>query len=78
MLHLPFAEPARWTAHRKAEVVIAVRQGNLGLAEACRRYKISSMEFLEWEQRYERDGLDGLKAKARTKRSDDPPQPSAK
>jgi transposase-like protein len=76
-LRLPFAEPARWTAQRKEEVVIAVHQGHLGLAEACRRHKISAMEFLEWEQRYEREGLAGLKAKARTKRPSDPLQSPA-
>ncbi len=71
---LLFAKPVRWTAQRKAELIVAVRQGDLGQAEACKWYKISPEEFSRWKQRYEQNGLEGLKVFARTKRSNEPLQ----
>ena len=65
---LPFAEPLRWTAQRKAELIVAVGQGDLGQAEACKCYKISPEEYSRWKQRYEQNGLEGLKVFARPRR----------
>jgi len=53
---LPFQLPPittrRWVARRKAEVVAAVHAGMLSALEACRRYRLSPEEFLEWERHY--------------------------
>ena len=59
--NLPSANTIRWTIRRKAEVVAAVRNGLLGLDEACERYRLSAEEFLNWEQLIAAHGLCGLK-----------------
>ena len=46
---------------RKAEVVTAVRNGLIGLDEACERYRLSVEEFLSWEQMVNAHGLRGLR-----------------
>jgi hypothetical protein len=63
--NLPPANLKRWVARRKAEVIAAVKGGLLTMPEACRRYNLSSEEFLEWERHYEADGLVGLRASAK-------------
>ena len=45
---LPPVRSVRWTARRKAAVVLAVTSGRLSISEAQRRYRISKEEFLEW------------------------------
>jgi hypothetical protein len=64
-LNLPPANTARWVARRKAEVIAAVHGGLLTMADACRRYSLSSDEFLEWERHYKKHGLEGLRASIR-------------
>jgi hypothetical protein len=49
---LPPITTRRWVARRKAEVVAAVHAGMLSALEACRRYRLSPDEFLEWERHY--------------------------
>jgi len=49
---LPPITTRRWVARRKAEVVAAVHAGMLSALEACRRYRLSPEEFLEWERHY--------------------------
>ena len=51
-LNLPTQNVMRWTARRKAEVVAAVEAGMLTIPDACRRYRLSPEEFLEWERHY--------------------------
>ena len=58
---LPPANPKRWVAHRKAEVVAAVRRGLLSLDAACERYGLSAEEYLSWESAIAQYGLDGLR-----------------
>ncbi|HEY0282987.1 MAG TPA: DUF1153 domain-containing protein [Rhizomicrobium sp.] len=53
--------PKRWVAHRKAEVVAAVRGGYLSLDEACKRYALSLEEYLSWQREIDRFGLAGLR-----------------
>lgn len=50
----------RWFIRRKTEVVTAVRNGLIGLDEACDRYCLSVEEFLNWEQLVNAHGLRGL------------------
>jgi hypothetical protein len=51
----------RWVIRRKAEVVTAVRNGLIGMDEACERYRLSVEEFLNWEQLVNTHGLRGLR-----------------
>ena len=59
--NLPPADTERWVIRRKAEVVAAVRNGLIGLDEACERYRLSTEEFLNWEQVMVAHGLRGLR-----------------
>ena len=59
--NLPPADTERWVIRRKAEVVAAVRNGLIGLDEACERYRLSVEEFLNWQQLIESHGLRGLR-----------------
>ncbi len=58
---LPPPDTKRWVIRRKAEVVAAVRNGLLGIDEACERYRLSTEEFLNWERLIAVHGLRGLK-----------------
>jgi hypothetical protein len=49
----------RWVPRRKAEVVIAVRDGVLSLGEACNRYCLSLDELAQWQRSYNMGGLGG-------------------
>jgi hypothetical protein len=55
------SQPKRWVAHRKAEIVAAVRGGYLSLSEACLRYSLSIEEYLTWEREIDLSGLPGLR-----------------
>lgn len=57
---LPPSNTVRWSPQRKAAVVEAVRNGLIGLDEACRRYQLSAEEFLEWQQALKVHGVGGL------------------
>mgnify|MGYP003342488581 CR=1 FL=1 len=58
---LPPANTQRWVIRRKAEVVVAVRGGLLTLEEACARYRLTTDEFLSWQQAIDRWGMAGLR-----------------
>lgn len=58
---LPPANTQRWVIRRKAEVVTAVRGGLLTLEEACERYRLTTEEFLGWQQSIDRWGMAGLR-----------------
>jgi Protein of unknown function (DUF1153) len=61
MADLPAAHTKRWVSRRKAEVVAAVRGGLLSMDEACRRYMLTTDEFLSWQSSIDRFGLAGLR-----------------
>lgn len=56
---LPSPMTTRWVIRRKAEVVLAVRGGLLGLDEACTRYQLTVQEFYSWHSAIEKRGLLG-------------------
>jgi hypothetical protein len=58
---LPPANTQRWVIRRKAEVVVAVRGGLLTLEDACARYRLTTDEFLSWQQAIDRWGMPGLR-----------------
>jgi Protein of unknown function (DUF1153) len=53
----------RWSARRKASVVLAVRAGTLSRERAREFYFLSEEELSMWEDRFEVDGLGGLRLK---------------
>jgi len=63
---LPLPGKIRWVARRKAELVAAVGGGLFTMQEACQRYAISVEEFTEWERRYVKRGLRGLRVSVRS------------
>jgi Protein of unknown function (DUF1153) len=58
---LPAPDTKRWVSRRKAQVVAAVRGGLLSMDEACRRYMLTTDEFLSWQSSIDRFGLAGLR-----------------
>ena len=64
-IFLPPAGWKRWSAGNKAAVVMAVRSGKLGRAEAYERYMLSAEELSGWEEAFNLDGLAGLQATRR-------------
>jgi hypothetical protein len=68
-LNLPPVNITRWVPRRKAEVVAAVEAGILTMPDACRRYRLSSEEFLEWDRRFKAGKLGSLKPKRRARRT---------
>jgi two-component system, cell cycle response regulator DivK len=65
---LPPAGLKRWSAWRKAAVMIAVRSGAISVREACDRYILSEEELSQWEGAFNRDGVTGLRVKSRSRR----------
>ena len=61
---LPLAgSTTRWSAWKKAAVVVAVQSGTLGRSEAYDRYMLSEEELSRWEEAFGQDGIAGLQAK---------------
>ncbi len=60
--HLPPPNTQRWVVRRKAQVVSAVRAGELTLEQACERYNLSEEEFRSWMALYDNYGVRGLRA----------------
>jgi hypothetical protein len=47
---LPPPNARRWYRRDKRKVIAAVRRGSLDFREACRRYRLSYEEFVDWER----------------------------
>src|SRR3979490_1860306 len=65
----PAGSTTRWSAQRKAVVLIAIRGGMISLPEACGRYSLSQEELSEWRRAFERNGIAGLSVKKISRRS---------
>jgi hypothetical protein len=57
---LPEPGTQRWTATRKAQVVLALQSGLLTFADACGRYGLTAEELACWEQSFSWGGRRGL------------------
>ncbi|HVR46503.1 MAG TPA: DUF1153 domain-containing protein [Candidatus Binatia bacterium] len=60
----PAPEPERferWTAQRKAAIILDVLKGKISVPEAARKYGFRQSEFREWTEEYHRAGVDALK-----------------
>jgi hypothetical protein len=53
--------PTRWIPQRKAEIVAAIRSGNMSFEDARDRYTLSMEEYLSWQLGLELSGLAGLR-----------------
>jgi hypothetical protein len=58
---LPGPNHKRWVIRHKANLVAAVRGGLISLEDACKRYDLSTDEFLSWQRLFERFGMLGLR-----------------
>ena len=64
---LPPKNLKRWIARRKADVIAAVEGGLLSEDDACARYNISREEFAGWLEAFDREGVPGLRARAKAR-----------
>jgi DNA-binding response OmpR family regulator len=53
----------RWTAQKKAAVVIAIRTGTLSRQQAYDQYSLSEEELAEWQDAFDLNGVVGLHVK---------------
>jgi hypothetical protein len=60
---LPPAGWKKWSAQRKAAVLLAIRAGTISRNQARETYFLSEEELAVWEERFEIDGLGGLQLK---------------
>jgi len=51
----------RWTAQRKAAIILEVLKGKISVPEACRKHGVTQGEFRQWADEYHRGGVDALK-----------------
>jgi Protein of unknown function (DUF1153) len=52
----------RWTARRKAAIIIAIRNGEISPTEARSQYDLSDEELASWMRDYDAHGARGLRA----------------
>lgn len=52
---------ARWTVDRKADLILAVRDGRVSLEEAMALHALSPEEFAQWESDFDRGGKNWMK-----------------
>ena len=56
-------EPSRpWTIRRKAELIVAVPNGEITLEDALQRHQLTEEEFRSWQRVYQMHGLPGLRS----------------
>jgi transposase-like protein len=58
------AEPEtieRWTAQRKAAIILDVLKGQISVPEAARKYGFTQGEYRKWADEFMRGGIDALK-----------------
>ena len=60
----PTPEPEaieRWTAQRKAAIIIEVMKGQISVPEAARKYGFTQGEYRKWAEEYHQAGVEALK-----------------
>ncbi|NIN63376.1 MAG: DUF1153 domain-containing protein [Anaerolineae bacterium] len=63
-------EIQRWTAKRKAAVVVEVLKNQVTGVDACRKYGIKQSELEEWTVRFLEAGENGLRANPRDEQAE--------
>jgi transposase-like protein len=51
----------RWTAQRKATLILEVLKGQISVLEAARKYGFTQGEYRKWADEFMRGGIDALK-----------------
>jgi len=51
----------RWTAQRKAAIILEVLKGQISVPEACRKYGFTQGEYRQWADEFYRGGVEALK-----------------
>jgi transposase-like protein len=59
-LHPALQPRRRWTAARKADVVISIRRKEITADQAIAAHGLTGDELASWMERYRRHGQDGL------------------
>ena len=60
---IPGSEPIeRWTAQRKAAIILEVLKGQISVPEAARKYGFTQGEYRKWADEYHPAGVEALKA----------------
>jgi hypothetical protein len=62
---LPPPSIERWTARRKAAVVVAIAAGLITVAAACERWALTVEELEAWQRGFAADGVAALRATRR-------------
>ena len=62
-------EFGRWTASRKAEAVLEILKGKSTMVDFCRKNDLKQSEVERWVEEFIKSGKEGLKGKAKEKRS---------
>ena len=55
----------RWTAQRKAAIILEVLKGQISVPEAARKYGFTQGEYRTWSDEFMRGGVDALKVNRR-------------
>jgi transposase len=51
----------RWTAQRKAAIILEVLKGQISVPEASRKYGFTQGEYRKWAEEFMRGGIEALK-----------------
>ena len=51
----------RWTAQRKAAIILEVVKGQISVPEAARKYGFTQNEYRKWADEYHQVGVEALK-----------------
>jgi transposase-like protein len=55
--------PRRWTAKRRAALVLSIVRGDTSVAEAARQHGLTAAEVEEWRERFLASAENGLRCK---------------
>lgn len=61
-IRLPDKNTKRWVVRKKAQVVMAIRSGELSIDEAMSRYSLSEEEISSWIRLLDAHGMRGLRS----------------
>ena len=65
---IPETEPIeRWTAQRKAAIILEVLKGQISVPEAARKYGFTQGEYRKWADEYHQAGVEALKTNRKDK-----------
>src|SRR5438445_3499218 len=57
----------RWAAEDKQRILAEARQPGHGIRETCRRHRIATSQFYDWERRASQASLEGLHDRRRSR-----------